>query len=161
MDVTPFLFLNKKDESKIIKLKFKEKIYPLEIILSQNNIKLNIQEKYDLFSYQAIISYQDFLNIHKYFKLFDTINEIYNDLIKGNIIIKEIDESNKNNLNLIYKININNNNYDINFTLNKKELDKTKDIDIIISNYYLMKKELNELKQTLNLNDNLFSESYG
>ena len=161
MDVTPFLFLNKKDESKIIKLKFKEKIYPLEIILSQNNIKLNIQEKYDLFSYQAIISYQDFLNIHKYFRLFDTINEIYNDLIKGNIIIKEIDESNKNNLNLIYKININNNNYDINFTLNKKELDKTKDIDIIISNYYLMKKELNELKQTLNLNDNLFSESYG
>lgn len=93
--------------------------------------------------------------------MFDTINEIYNDLIKGNIIIKEIDESNKNNLNLIYKININNNNYDINFTLNKKELDKTKDIDIIISNYYLMKKELNELKQTLNLNDNLFSESYG
>ena len=93
--------------------------------------------------------------------MFDTINEIYNDLIKGNIIIKEIDESNKNNLNLIYKININNINYDINFTLNKKELDKTKDIDIIISNYYLMKKELNELKQTLNLNDNLFSESYG
>ena len=135
MDVTPFLFLNKKDESKIIKLKFKEKIYPLEIILSQNNIKLNIQEKYDLFSYQAIISYQDFLNIHKYFKLFDTINEIYNDLIKGNIIIKEIDESNKNNLNLIYKININNINCDINFTLNKKELDKTKYIDIIILNY--------------------------
>ena len=102
MDVTPFLFLNKNDESKIIKLKFKEKIYPLEIILSQNNIKLNIQEKYDLFPYQTIISYQDFLNIHKYFRLFDTINEIYNDLIKGNIIIKEIDESNKNNLNYFY-----------------------------------------------------------
>ena len=135
MDVIPFLFLNKNDESKIIKLKFKEKIYPLEIILSQNNIKLNIQEKYDLFPYQTIISYQDFLNIHKYFRLFDTINEIYNDLIKGNIIIKEIDESNKNNLNLIYKININNINYDINFTLNKKELDKTKYIDIIILNY--------------------------
>ena len=67
--------------------------------------------------------------------MFDTINEIYNDLIKGNIIIKEIDESNKNNLNLIYKININNINYDINFTLNKKELDKTKYIDIIILNF--------------------------
>ena len=110
---------------------------------------MNIQEKYDLFSYQATIAYQDFLNLHKYFRFFDNLNEIYNDLIKGKIIIKEIDESNKKNITLIYKVNINNNNYDINFVLNKKELDKIKDIDIIISNYYLMKKELDELKKRL------------
>ena len=29
---------------------------------------------------------------------------------------------------------------------NKKEIDKVKDIDIIISNYIMMKKELDELK---------------
>ena len=154
MNAAPFPDLNKKVESKTIEIEFKGKKYPLEIILNQGNIKFNIQEKYDLFSYQATITYQDFLNLHKYFRFFDNIKEIYNDLIKGKILIKEIDESNKRNLTILYKISINNNNYDINFTLNKKELDKVKDMDIIISNYYLMKKELDELKRKYNLNDN-------
>ena len=45
MNPAPFPFLDQKKQSKIIEINFQEKIYPLEIILNQDNIKLNIQEK--------------------------------------------------------------------------------------------------------------------
>ena len=65
----------------------------------------------------------------------------------------------------MFNVNINKNNYDINIILNKKELDKIKDIDIIISNYIQMKKELDELKlkygvnEKINKNINIFNDS--
>ena len=48
---------------------------------------------------------------------------------------------------LFLNVNINKNNHEINIILNKRELDKYKDIDIIMSNYLEMKKELDELKK--------------
>ena len=149
------------EHSKVIELKFGDKIYPLEIYINQDNIIFNIQEKYNLYSHQAKFTYHQFLNLHKFFRMFDNLNEIYCELIKGNITIKNINQDNKDAIILVYKLNINNNISDINFTLNKKDLDKIKDIDIIISNYYLMKKELEELSHLKDkiTNSNLFIES--
>ena len=100
--------------------------------------------------------------MHKYFRFFDNLSEIYEDLIKNSINIKEINEK---ELIILFNVNINKNNYDINIILNKKELDKIKDIDIIISNYIQMKKELDELKlkygvnEKINKNKNIFNDS--
>ena len=88
--------------------------------------------------------------MHKYFRFFDNLSEIYEDLIKNSINIKEINEK---ELIILFNVNINKNNYDINIILNKKELDKIKDIDIIISNYIQLKKELDELKLKYGLNE--------
>ena len=99
--------------------------------------------------------------MHKYYRFFDNLREIYNDLIKSKIDIKN-EDINKGTLILYLNVNINQNNYEINITLNKKELDKYKDIDIIMSNYIAMKKELDELKQKFNINNNnnnLFNDS--
>ena len=149
-------------KSKIIEIKYDLKEYPLEICLFENSIILNIQEKYSLYYYQTNKTYQDFLNLHKYFRFFDNLSEIYEDLIKNSINIKEINEK---ELIILFNVNINKNNYDINIILNKKELDKIKDIDIIISNYIQMKKELDELKlkygvnEKINKNINIFNDS--
>ena len=130
----------------------------MEISLSEKNIIFISQEKYDLYRYESILSFQAFQDLHKYFRFFDDLNEIYYDLIKSNIGIKN-EEIDKGKLTLFINVNINKNNYEINIILNKRELDKYKDIDIIMSNYIEMKKELDELKQKYSINSNLFKES--
>ena len=77
--------------------------------------------------------------MHKYFRLFDNLNEIYNDLVNSNIGIKSEDIE-QGKVTLFLNVNINKNNHEINIILNKRELDKYKDIDIIMSNYLEMKK---------------------
>ena len=141
-------------ENKTIDLSLKNKSYPLKISLTDKNIIFFVQEKYSLYYYKNIFSYQEFQNLHKYYRFFDNLNEIYKDLIKSNINIKE-ENINQGTLILYLKININNNIYEINITLNKKELDKYKDIDIIMSNYFEMKKELDELKQRFGINNDI------
>ena len=136
-------------------------IYPLNISLSKDNIIFQLQEKYCLYYYQKQISFQQFLNTHKYFRFFDNLSEIYDDLInnKADMKIKDV-KSDK--ITLLLKVKINKNDYEINFDLDKKEFDKIKDIDLILYNYNMMKKELDELKKKYNVNDNdydLFSES--
>lgn len=152
-------------ENKTIDLSLKNKSYPLKISLTDNNIIFFVQEKYSLYYYKNIFSYQEFQNLHKFYRFFDNLNEIYEDLIKSDINIKE-ENINERTLILYLKININNNIYEINITLNKKELDKYKDIDTILSNYIEMKKELDELKQKFGINvdinnkeSNLFKDS--
>ena len=145
-------------QNKRILLNYKNKSYSLEISLSEKNIIFSIQEKYDLYRYESIFSFQAFQDLHKYFRLFDDLNEIYNDLIKSNIGIKS-DENEQAKLILFLNVNINKNNHEINIILNKRELDKYKDIDIIMSNYLEMKKELDELKQKYLVNSNLFGDS--
>ena len=145
-------------QNKTILLEYNNKSYPLEISLSEKNIIFSIQEKYDLYRCESIFSFQAFQDLHKYFRFFDDLNEIYNDLIKSNIGIKN-EEIDKGKLTLFLNININKNNHEINIILNKRELDKYKDIDIIIANYLAMKKELNELKHKYLVNSNLFKES--
>ena len=152
-------------ENKAIDLSLKNKSYSLKISLTDNNIIFFVQEKYSLYYYKNIFSYQEFQNLHKYYRFFDNLNEIYKDLIKSNLNIKE-ENINQGTLILYLKININNNIYEINITLNKKELDKYKDIDIIMSNYVEMKKELDELKEKFGINvdvkyneTNLFKDS--
>ena len=87
--------------------------------------------------------------MHKYFRFFDNLSEIYDDLIKSDLTIKEIDDNNRI-LVLRFNVTINKANYEINIKLNKKELHKVKDIDIIISNYKKMKNELDELNDKIN-----------
>ena len=73
---------------------------------------------------------------------------------------KEYINNNEKNVNIYFNVNINKSDYEINISLNKKELDKVKDIDIIISNYIMMKKELDELKEKFEINDDdLFYDS--
>ena len=154
--------ISKKNEkiiqNKTIIINFKNKPFPLEISLSESNIIFSIQEKYNLYRYENVISFQAFKDLNKYFRFFDNLSEIYNDLIKSNIGIKS-EEINQGKLTLLINVNINKNNYEINIILNKRELDKYKDIDIIMSNYIEMKKELDELKQKYSINSNLFKES--
>ena len=145
-------------ENKTILLNFKNKSYPLKISLSENNITFNINEKYELYSYNNILSFESFKNLHKYFRFFDNLGEIYNDIIKSEIKIKSEDNK-KGTLTIYLKVNINKDFYEINITLNKKELDKYKDIDIIMANYYEMKKELDEIKQIFLSNNVLFNDS--
>ena len=145
-------------QNKTTIINFKDKPYPLEIALTEANIIFSIQEKYNLYRYENVISFQAFKDLHKYFRLFDNLGEIYNDLIKSNIAIKN-EEINQGKLTLFINVNINKNNHEINIILNKRELDKYKDMDIILSNYKEMKKELDELKQKYSINANLFKES--
>jgi len=145
-------------QNKTIVINFKDKPYPLEIALSEANIIFRIQEKYNLYRYENVVSFQAFQDLNKYFRFFDNLSEIYNDLIKSNIGIKS-EDINQGKLSLFINVNINKNNHEINIILNKRELDKYKDIDIIISNYLEMKKELDELKQKCSSNSNLFKES--
>jgi len=154
--------LNEKKEkitqNKTIIVNFEDKPYPLEISLSEENIIFCIQEKYNLYRYENVITFQEFQDLNRYFRFFDNLSEIYNDLIKSNIGIKS-EDINQAKLTLFLNVNINKNNHEINIILNKRELDKYKDIDIIMSNYIEMKKELDELKQKYSTNSNLFKES--
>ena len=75
-------------QNKTTIINFKDKPYPLEIALTEANIIFSIQEKYNLYRYENVISFQAFKDLHKYFRLFDNLGEIYNDLIKSNIGIK-------------------------------------------------------------------------
>lgn len=78
--------------------------------------------------------------------MFDNLEEIFQDILNIKLDIKNID-INKGEAILFIKVIINNNSHDINFVLKKKNLDKIKDIDFIISNYNLLKQEYNRLKQ--------------
>ena len=135
-------------QNKELLLNYNNKSYPLEISLSEKNIIFSMQEKYNLFRYENSLSFETFQDLHKYFRLFDNLNEIYNDLVNSNIGIKSEDIE-QGKVTLFLNVNINKNNHEINIILNKRELDKYKDIDIIMSNYLEMKKELDELKKKI------------
>jgi len=79
--------------------------------------------------------------LHKYFRFFDNLDEIYEDIIKTNINSNDDLTINISTIKIKFNDNI-----IIKIFFNKKKLDKVKDIDIIISNYIMMKKELDELK---------------
>ena len=53
-------------ENKTIDLSLKNKSYPLKISLTDKNIIFFVQEKYSLYYYKNIFSYQEFQNLHKY-----------------------------------------------------------------------------------------------
>lgn len=78
-------------KKKALLLKYNNKSYPLEIFLSEKNIIFSMQEKYNLFLYENSLSFETFQDLHKYCRLFDNLNEIYNDLVNCNIGIKSED----------------------------------------------------------------------
>ena len=101
----------KYSKKKALLLKYNNKSYPLEIFLSEKSVIFSIQEKYNLFRYENSLSFETFQDLHKYFRLFDNLNEIYNDLVNSNIGIKSEDiEQGKVtlflNVNIIIKINL-------------------------------------------------------
>ena len=136
MNPAPLISINGQNmkKSSTNNITFNNRVYLLQICLTNDEVILNIQEKFALQYYQLKLSFQEFLKLHKYFRLFDNLNEIYEDIIKMDINIKDIN-TNKGEITLIINIVINNNKSEINFVLNKKDIDKNKDIDIIISNY--------------------------
>ena len=140
-------------KSKNINLGYNSQSFFLSLSLEENSIIFNIQEKYSLYYYKKELTLHDFVNLHKYFRFFDNLSEIFDDIIKNELIIKEINDI-KKILVLSFKVVINKDNYEINIILDGKELDKVKDIDIIITNYKEMKKELDALKQKYGLNSN-------
>lgn len=150
----------KSKKTKTILLKINQNNYSLTIDLFENYIDFRIQEKYSLYHYQNKLSYQDFSKLHKYYRFFDNLDEIYEDIIKSNMSINGDINNNQDTIKISFNVNINKNDYEINIILNKKELDKVKDIDIILSNYIMMKKELDELKNKFEINDDdLFNDS--
>ena len=92
MNPAPLISINgqnmKKSTTKNIT--FNNKVYPLQICLNEEEIIFNIQEKFVLQYYQLKLTNQEFLKLHKYFRLFDNLNEIYEDIIKADINIKDI-----------------------------------------------------------------------
>ena len=146
MNPAPLISINGQNmkKSSTNNITFNNRVYPLQICLTKDEVIFNIQENFAFQYYQLKLSFQEFLKLHKYFRLFDNLNEIYEDIIKMDINIKDIN-TNKGEITLIINILINNSKSEINFFLNKKDIDKNKDIDIIISNYNLLKKEYDEL----------------
>ena len=90
----------KKDQ---ITTSYSNKMYPLDISLSKDYIIFQIQEKYCLYYYQKQLLFQQFLNTHKYFRFFDNLSEIYDDLInsKEDIKVKDVKSNKIKYINLI------------------------------------------------------------
>ena len=68
--------------AKTFSIKHKGKIYKLELSILGDKITLKIQEKFSLFFYEKTIAFSEFSSLHKYFKFFDTAEEILANLIK-------------------------------------------------------------------------------
>ena len=110
-------------QNKALLLNYNNKSYPLEISLSEKNVIFSIQEKYNLFRYENSLSFETFQDLHKYFRLFDNLNEIYNDLVNSNIGIKSEDIE-QGKVTLFLNVNINKNNHEIILNIDFQENNK-------------------------------------
>ena len=112
------------------------------IDINTEKIKITISSSDDFNKYEKILSFKDFRNLNKYFKMFDTLKELENDL-EGLNNSQKIQISNvlDSNLNLcINVLTLDNNKVIIN--LNKCELSEKDKINKILKENEEIKKEL-------------------
>ena len=113
----------------------------------KNNAKIRINVISGKDKYETELSFIEFKNTNKYFKMFDTIKELENDL-KGLSNSKKIDISNifENRLDLCINVLTLDNNKAI-IQLNKAELDDKEKINLILKENEEIKKDL-KLKES-------------
>ena len=142
---------------------FQDMLYNLNILCTQNMITLQLYPKdsFLLVCYQAKLSLNDFKIINKYYRLFDVINEIYSDIIslclnkKVSIFAKE-----KNQIQLLFKINIRNQDEDVIIPLKNEEYSNEYPniLNSIIQDYSLIKEKCEKLAEE-NKNLKLYNEN--
>jgi len=110
--------------------------------INTEKIKITINSSDDFNKYEKIISFKDFRNLNKYFKMFDTLKELENDL-EGLNNSQKIQISNvlDSNLNLCINVLTLDNNKVI-ISLNKCELSEKDKINKILKENEEIKKEL-------------------
>ena len=139
--ITP-LPINIEKELISIKLLFKNKKFDFNLTMVDENIiifNLINKDENDYNKYQKEISFDKFKNMNKYFRQFDSLNEIVNDLIsiinEKNI---EIINDNKNEIVIQIKLLARNDNI-ININLNKIEINEKEKINILYNKYGQLK----------------------
>lgn len=128
-------------------LKYKEIKYNCELNrIGNNKIEFVIfNEKNNCNKYKNQFSLQDFASINKYFKMFESLKELSDDLI-AIINDKKIEIEKCTNDNIILKINVmTRNNNIVNINLKKSELNQKEKYDYILDEISKLKK-LNEAK---------------
>jgi hypothetical protein len=121
--------------------------------INNEKIKITIKLNNNHNKFEAILNFNDFKELNKYFKMFDTLKELENDLI-GLYNSKKIEISNvsENNLNLCITVLTLDNNKVI-ITLNKYELSDNEKINIILKENKEIKNENQEIKKELKIKE--------
>ena len=155
-------------KSKEYSLKSDAKMFKIRLNLSSKiNIEANELEKINGVFYSNIFSLEDLVKLSRGFKICEDINEAFD-------IIEQIFENQKANIKynneneviLIIKVDLPGGKVqDVNLSLNKKEMNKELLIDELISKVNKLeeenkslKKDLNEVKEKLNLFEKYFAE---
>ena len=164
MDTPPPIAVKSKEYS----LKFDAKMFKIRLNLSSKiNIEANELGKIKGVFYSNIFSLEDLVKLSRGFKICEDINEAFD-------IIEQIFENQKANIKynnenevlLIIKVDLPGGKVqDVNLPLNKKEMNKELLIDELISKVNKLeeenksfKKDLNEVKEKLNLFEKYFEE---
>ena len=144
----------KKEKSKISSFKIinseeKSKYYLVDIFLENDSLLINMksfESKLKLI-YENTFTFSDLLKIHKYFKMFDTIEEIaqnINDLQSKDLI--SIDKSQNDNFDLILNVELNKEKIELKLELLFKDNNQLIQINEIL---HSLEKENKELKESL------------
>ena len=142
---------------KISKNTEKNEYYQIDFLIDKDTLiiqMIDIESKIELI-YENKFIFSFFLKINKYFKMFDTLEEIVQDLNELNKkgLIK-LSKNIKENYDLILNIELNKKQYEIKLELllkdNKISLSKmSQNLDLIEKKYELLEKENKELKDSL------------
>ena len=142
---------------KISKNTEKNEYYQIDFLIDKDTLiiqMIDIESKIELI-YENKFIFSFFLKINKYFKMFDTLEEIVQDLNELNKkgLIK-LSKNIKENYDLILNIELNKEQYEIKLELllkdNKISLSKmSQNLDLIEKKYELLEKENKELKDSL------------
>ncbi len=135
---------------KIMSQEEKDQYFLIDLILGEDNLliymksfEINIQWKYE-----NKFTLYELLKIHKYFKLFDTLEEIaqnINDLNEKNLV--SIRKNHKDNYELILNVELNKEKIEIKLELLYKDNNQLIEISQIFNS---LEKENKELKASLN-----------
>ena len=125
----------------------------LSFIYSGEQIKFMIKSENDTsFKFEKNLSFEQLNKISKWFKIFDSLDEVYEDIIKlmENKQIKINKE--ENSVNLIFIINMEKIK-EFNITLEQKELSKDEIINNLVKENKELKIKVNNLEKLLNLHE--------
>ena len=150
----PKPFITKKEIKKISNFKItnpdeKDNYYLIEIFLENDNLIINMKsfESKIKLIYENIYTFSELLKMHKYFKMFDTLEEIaqnINELQNKNLI--SIKKNQNDNYDFILNVELNKTNIELKFELIYKDNNQLIQITEIL---HSLEKENKELKQSL------------